>query len=113
MTKITNSEFLVNRDETGRLIVKMLDGTNKQYYVEFIEPKGGIRTDWGSYNPSTGKVENKKGAGKYNGGVRVEDSLITVENGFSEEDSNTIYKGGSFEWNVAKMHNKWKSENGY
>jgi len=46
-TKITPYEFLQNRDETGRLIVRMLDGTNKSYYVEFIEPKGGIRTDWG------------------------------------------------------------------
>jgi hypothetical protein len=64
---ITPYEFLQNRDETGRLIVRMLDGTNKNYYVEFIEPKGGIRTDWGSYNPSTGNIENKKGAGKYNG----------------------------------------------
>ena len=110
---ITSKEFLTNRDETGRLIITMLDGTNKKYYVEFIEPKGGIRTDWGSYNPSTGNIENKKGAGKYNGGVSEEDSLITVENGFSEENSNTIYKGGSFDWNVTQMHNKWKKENGY
>jgi hypothetical protein len=110
---ISSKEFLTNRDETGRLIVKMLDGTNKQYFVEFIEPKGGIRTDWGSYNPSTGNIENKKGAGKYNGGIPAEDSLITVENGFTEENSNTIYEGGSFEWNVMQMHNKWKKENGH
>lgn len=110
---ISNKEFLTNRDETGRLIVKMLDGTNKQYFVEFIEPKGGIRTDWGSYNPSTGNIENKKGAGKYNGGVSAEDSLITIENGFSEENANTIHEGASFESTISKMHNKWKKENGY
>jgi hypothetical protein len=112
-TKITPYEFLQNRDETGRLIVRMLDGTNKNYYVEFIEPKGGIRTDWGSYNPSTGNIENKKGAGKYNGGIPAEESLITVENGFSEEDANTIHEGASFEWTITKAHNKWKKENGY
>lgn len=53
-------KFLVDRDETGRLIVHMNDGTGKSYMVEFIEPKGGVRTDWGSYNPSTGNIENKK-----------------------------------------------------
>lgn len=110
---ITNKQFLTNRDETGRLIVKMLDGTNQQYFVEFIEPKGGIRTDWGSYNPSTGNIENKKGAGKYNGGVSADESLITIKNGFSKESSTTIYDGGSFDWNVTQIHEKWKKENGY
>jgi hypothetical protein len=110
---ISSKEFLTNRDETGRLIVKMLDGTNKQYFVEFTEPKGGIRTDWGSYNPSTGNIENKKGAGKYNGGVSLEDSMITVENGFSEENANTVYEGASFEANITAMHAKWRKENGY
>ena len=112
-TKISNTEFLKNRDETGRLIVKMLDGTNKQYFVEFVEPKGGIRTDWGSYNPSTGNIENKKGAGKYNGGVSVEDSLITVENGFTEESAKTIHEGASFMSTINVLHAKWKKENGY
>lgn len=110
MRKISNKEFLTNRDETGRLIVKMLDGTNKQYYVEFIEPKGGIRTDWGSYNPSTGNIENKKGAGKYNGGIQAEDSLITKENGF---DDIMEGPGASYEWTIKKMHEKWKLENGF
>ena len=110
---ISNKEFLTDRDETGRLIVKMLDGTNKQYYVEFIEPKGGVRTNWGSSNPSTGNIENKKGAGKYNGGVSIEDSLITVENGFSEESANTIYEGASFQSSITEIHEKWKKENGY
>jgi hypothetical protein len=110
---ITPYEFLQNRDETGRLIVRMLDGTNKNYYVEFIEPKGGIRTDWGSYNPSTGNIENKKGAGKYNGGVSEEESLITVNNGFSKESAETIYQGASFMSTIDVLHAKWKKENGY
>jgi hypothetical protein len=110
---ISSKEFLVNRDETGRLIVKMLDGTNKQYFVEFIEPKGGIRTDWGSYDPSTGNIENKKGAGKFNGGIPSNESLITVKNGFSHENANTIHKGASFESTIMEMHTKWKKENGY
>jgi len=66
-----------------------------------------------SYNPSTGNIENKKGAGKYNGGIPAEDSLIKVENGFSEKDSNTIHEGASFEWTITQAHNKWKKENGY
>lgn len=110
---ITPYEFLKNRDETGRLIVRMLDGTNKQYYVEFIEPKGGVRTDWGSYNPSTGEIENKKGAGKYNGGIPASESLITIENGFSKEDVEKIYEGASFAHSIEQKHNKWKKENGY
>ncbi len=110
---ITPYEFLQNRDETGRLIVRMLDGTNKNYYVEFVEPKGGIRTNWGSYNPSTGNIENKKGAGKYNGGVSIEESLITVENGFSKENAEKIYEGASFMSTIDVLHNKWKKENGY
>ena len=43
--------FLVNRDETGNLIVHMNDGTGQSYMVEFIEPKGGVRTDWGFIQP--------------------------------------------------------------
>lgn len=110
---ITPYEFLKNRDETGRMIIRMLDGTNKQYYVEFVEPKGGVRTDWGSYNPSTGEIENKKGAGKYNGGIPASDSLITIENGFSKEDAETIYEGASFAHSIEMKHNQWKKENGY
>ena len=109
---ITRKEFLTNRDETGREVHTFLE-TGKSYYVEYIEPKGGVRTDWGSYNPSTGNIENKKGAGKFTGGIQAEESLITVENGFSKEDSNAIYPSGSVEANVIAMHDKWKKENGF
>jgi hypothetical protein len=107
---ISRKEFLTNRDETGRLIVQMLDGTGKQYFVEFIEPKGGIRTNWGSYNPSTGNIENKKGAGKYTGGIQAQDSMITKENGFENIVEGA---GGSFSHQVTEMHENWKQENGY
>ncbi len=111
MTKISRNEFLTHRDETGREVHTFME-TGKSFYVEYIEPRG-YRTDWGSYNPSTGKIENKKGAGKFTGGIQAEDSLITVENGFSEEDANTIYPGGSVYHNLIQAHEKWKKENGY
>lgn len=104
--KDVRKNFLVNRDETGREVHTFIE-TGKQYYVEYIEPKGGIRTDWGSYNPSTGNIENKKGAGKYNGGVEEKDSLITVENGFTEIVEG---EGASVGWIINEMHERWKRE---
>lgn len=71
--------FLVNSDETGKHIVYSMR-TGKKYYVE---PIGNPRmADWGSYNPSTGNIENKKGSGKFSGCVPEDESVITVENGF-------------------------------
>jgi hypothetical protein len=73
--------FLTDRDESGRFVVTSLK-TGKQY---FVEPIGSDRmADWGSYNPSTGNVENKKGAGKFRGSIDEKDSLITKENGFEK-----------------------------
>jgi hypothetical protein len=73
--------FLINRDETGREIVVSYR-TGKKYFIETI---GNDRmADWGSYNPSTGNIENKKGAGKHSGSITEEESLITKENGFNE-----------------------------
>lgn len=77
---------MTNRDETGRFIVKSIR-TSKTYYVE---PIGNTRpADWGSYNPSTGNIENKKGHGKYSGSIDESQSLITKENGFE----NITYTG--------------------
>lgn len=71
--------FLVDSDETGKHIVTS-HRTGKKYYVE---PIGSSRmADWGSYNPSTGNIENKKGAGKFTGSVLPNESVITEENGF-------------------------------
>lgn len=73
-------KFLVNSEETGRHIVVSFR-TGRKY---FIEPIGEDRmADWGSYNPSSGKIENKKGAGKYTGSVLPEESIINPENGFT------------------------------
>ena len=85
MNKNVKSEvmknFLVNSEETGRHIVYSIR-TGRRY---FVEPIGdGRMADWGSYNPSTGNVENKKGAGKYSGSVTEKESLITKENGFEK-----------------------------
>ena len=102
--------FLENRDETGRLLVPMNDGTGQVYCVEFIEPRGGVRTNWGSYNPSTGNIENKKGAGKFTGGIQAEDSLLTPENGYPDSK---VLPGGSYMWSVTQKHNKWRKDNGY
>lgn len=77
---------MTNRDETGRFIVKSFR-TGKTYYVE---PIGNTRpVDWGSYNPSTGNIEHKKGYGKYSGAISENESLITKENGFE----NIVYSG--------------------
>ncbi len=71
--------FLVNTDETGRFIVTS-QKTGKKYFVEVIGDKRAA--DWGSYNPSTGNIENKKGHDKFSGCISEDESMITVENGF-------------------------------
>lgn len=74
-------KFLEERDESGRFIVTSFR-TGKQY---FVEPIGdGRMADWGSYNPSTGNIENKKGAGKFTGSITEKESMITKENGFED-----------------------------
>jgi len=98
---------MLNRDETGREFV-FYPETGKRYFIEYIQPKG-YRTYWGSYNPSTGNIENKKGAGKFTGGVLEQDSMITKENGFDE-----IIEGkGSPYAQIEAMHEEWKRNNGY
>jgi hypothetical protein len=83
------NNFLKDRDDTGREIVISFR-TGRKYYIETIG--NGRMADWGSYNPSTGNIENKKGAGKFSGSITEEESLITKENGF--EDIHYV-KGGS------------------
>lgn len=73
------NQFLTNTDETGRFIVKSLR-TKKTYFVEPIITQHTPK--WGSIDPATGDLMNKKGSGKYTGAIKEEDSLITVENGF-------------------------------
>ena len=92
--------YLVDRDNTGKEIHIFLD-TGKKYYVEYIG--NGRIADWGSVNPATGKMENKKGAGKFNGSIRVEESVITKENWF---DNIVEGKVGSVKWQIHQMHEK-------
>lgn len=76
-------QFFQDTDETGRFMVR--SGTTGVCY--FVEPIGdGRGGDWGSFNPSTGNIENKKGHDKYTGSVLVSDSILTDENGFTELD---------------------------
>lgn len=79
MSNDTIKNFLVNSEETGRHIVTSFR-TGRKYYVEPIG--NGRMADWGSYNPSTGNMENKKGAGKHTGSVNPDESVVTPENGF-------------------------------
>lgn len=74
--------FLTDRDETGRFTVTSFR-TGKVYFVEPID-ESGRPADWGSYNPSSGKIENKKGFDKYTGSISEKDSMITKENGFDK-----------------------------
>jgi hypothetical protein len=83
--------FLTNRDETGRFTVTS-NRTGKTYFVEPID-ENGRPADWGSYNPSTGNIENKKGHGKFTGSVSEKESMIIKENGF--EDIRYSGVGGS------------------
>lgn len=73
--------FLTNRDDSGRFLV-MSYRTCRIYFVEPIGPDRAA--DWGSYNPSTGNIENKKGFDKHRGAIDEKDSLITKENGFDK-----------------------------
>lgn len=78
MDKDLLKKFLTNTDETGRFIVTSVR-TGKKY---FVEPIGDTRTNWGSIDPASGKLMNKKGVDKYRGSIDARDSLITEENGF-------------------------------
>jgi len=74
-------KFLTNTDETGRFIVTSVR-TGKRYFIEPID-NGNVRTEWGSIDPATKQLTNKKGHDKYKGAVTEKESLITEENGFS------------------------------
>lgn len=78
MREDVRQKFLVNTDETGRFIVHSAR-TGKTYAVE---PMGNVKTEWGSIDPATGTLMNKKGHDKYRGSIDEKDSLITEENGF-------------------------------
>lgn len=80
MDAAVRTKFLTNTDETGRFIYSSVR-TGRSYYVE---PVGNVRTEWGSIDPATGDLMNKKGHDKYRGSVDPKDSLITEANGFTK-----------------------------
>ena len=71
--------FLIDSSDTGRFIISS-KRTGKTYY---IEPQGDPHIEWGSVDQSTGKMNTKKGWKKNKGSTEYDQSLITVENGFS------------------------------
>lgn len=70
--------FLTDTDETGRFLITSTR-TGKIYAVE---PMGWNRVKWGSIDPATKTLVNKKGFQKHTGAIDPDDSLITEENGF-------------------------------
>ena len=86
------SRFLTNTDETGRFIVYS-QRTGKTYYVEPIITQH--TPEWGSIDPATGDLMHKKGDGKYKGGIKAEESLITPENGFMANKITMLDRGVS------------------
>lgn len=86
------TRFLTNTDETGRFIVYS-QRTGKTYFVEPIVTEK--TPAWGSIDPATGNLMHKKGDGKYTGGVKPADSLITVENGFDADKITMLDRGTS------------------
>lgn len=73
-------DFLINSDDTGRFIVKSLK-SGKTY---FVEPIGDPHLEWGSLDPATKDLNNKKGWKKYKGSIEENETLITKENGFDK-----------------------------
>jgi hypothetical protein len=83
MNQDTIKRFFNDTSESGRFMVTS-NVTGIRYFIEPIgDGRGG---DWGSYNPSTGNIEHKKGDGKYTGSVTLKESIITEENGFLNVD---------------------------
>lgn len=79
MNQDTIKRFFNDTSESGRFMVTS-NVTGIRYFVEPIgDGRGG---DWGSYNPSTGNIEHKKGDGKYTGSVKLSESIVTEDNGF-------------------------------
>ena len=85
-------QFLTNTDETGRFIIYSTR-TGRSY---FVEPTVTEHTPvWGSIDPATGKLMNKKGHDKYRGGINANESLITTENGFAPDKITMLDRGTS------------------
>lgn len=104
LTESFKEKFLTNREESGRYIVTSFR-TGRSYCVEPIgDGRGG---DWGSYNPGTGNIENKKGFDKYTGSVLPKDSLITESNGFETKYIHNLEVGESPEGYISLLDEKY------
>lgn len=85
-------KFLTSTDQTGRFIVTSRR-TGRAYYVE---PVGKPKTRWGditSYGRG-GTVTGSYGD-KYRGSIDAEDSLLTPENGFPDDETHMLAPGVS------------------
>lgn len=89
MNQEFREKFLTNTDDTGRFTVTS-KRTGRTYFVEAI---GDPHVNWGSVDPSTGNLTVKKGWKKNQGSIDEKDSLITTENGFSEDKIHTLKPG--------------------
>jgi len=108
--KEVRKNFLVNRDETGNLIVYMNDGSGQSYLVEFISPRTrNTNNRFGDIDPATKKITGSYGK-KYTGSIKEEDSVLTEENGFMDTK---IIPGGSYMWSVMQKHEEWKEKTGF
>ncbi len=96
MRQDVRQKFFTNTDDTGRFVVTSAR-TGKTYAVE---PMGNVKTNWGSIDPASGKLMNKKGHDKYRGAIDPEDSLITEENGFKNIK---VYDPGTSPFAVIEM----------
>ena len=92
MNATFKSRFLTNTDETGRFIVYS-KRTGRTYFVEPVIT--GHTPAWGSIDPATGNLMHKKGDGKFTGGIKPAESMITVENGFAADKITMLDKGTS------------------
>ena len=101
------SRFLTNTDETGRFLVYS-ERTGKTYFVEPVI--NGKTPEWGSIDPATGKLMHKKGDGKYTGGIKPAESLITVENGFAADKITMLNKGVSPNWAIDAIDAKYPDQ---
>ena len=105
--KEVRKNFLVNRDETGNLIVNMNDGSGKSYMVEFISHRNkNPNNRFGDIDPATKKITGSYGK-KYTGSIKEEESVLTEENGFFDTK---IIPGGSYMWSVMQKHEEWIAE---
>ena len=69
--------------KTGRFFVHS-SILNRTFCIEPLDDHpDNLHRSWGDINPATKKVEGDYGD-KYVGGIKMEDSIITAENGFND-----------------------------